>query len=1041
MQKTLDNNGNSNIILPTDRPTDRDALANERFEKSWFAVQSLAKKFLSNLKHYTSKDYQEAEVRKDFIDKLFVALGWDVNHESQHDPYRQEVKIEKPEKKAKGRADYSFSIAPHFKRVRFFVEAKRPQQDIATADNCFQAIRYSWPRNLPIAILTDFQYIYVLDSRYRPNINSSVSRIVDKWHCNDFNNRESFERLYWLLSREAVIKGAIENYADNVLPPPQSAVKQYSLFAHDVREFDDDFLQQLDDWRVSLASAFKKANNALTDNQLTEAVQRALDRLVFIRFLEDKLIEPDKIIERFGQNNKSHWQDFISVSKRLDETYNGIVFKPHSVVDDKNFQPNGTDFTQICDELTDEHSPYNFDSIPVEILGRIYERFLGKVVQSKRKTVEVIEKDDVRKAGGVFYTPDYIVAYMVEQSLGDKIKGKTPDEILKLHVIDTACGSGSFLIGAFGFLLETISTYYKKYPNKAKKGTLEERGDDGEKHLTLNYKRGVLINCIFGVDIDSQAVEVAQLSLYLKLMEDETTNSAHQSQMEIGAALLPSLMNNVVVGNSLVSLDDGDGDLFVLEKLRATKSLNFKATFPKVFQSGGFDLVIGNPPYIKEYTNREAFERVHNSPYYEGKMDLWYLFACLGLDWLKPESGVLAFIATNNWVTNAGAKKLRAKITVDAQIKQLIDFGDFKVFRDAGIQTMILIAQRSQKLASYQFDFRRLIGIKPQLSDAQALLEKVTGRDREYLTPTLDRSRVPTAPLTFSNSNIEAVLNQIASKKNFELDGKEIGNGIHPHHDFVNKKIADASNGIFTNGEGIFGLTQNEKNNLNLTKDELRLIKPYFTSEELERYYANPQNKLWIIYTGSEFKNPETILPYPNLKTHLDKFKQVITSDNKPYGLHRAREERFFIKDSIVAQRKCPNHPSFTYVDFPCYVPAMFNIIQTNRVDLKFLTGLLNSKLVKFWLRHRGKMQGQNFQVDKEPLMAIPLCVPSKIEQDKIAKLVKQIIECKQKRPSAQTDDDRVWFDRTIRQFENQIDALVVKLYELDENAQMLLDN
>ena len=388
-----------------------------------------------------------------------------------------------------------------------------------------------------------------------------------------------------------------------------------------------------------------------------------------------------------------------------------------------------------------------------------------------------------------------------------------------------------------------------------------------------------------GKILHSQAVEVAQLSLYLKLMEDETTNSAHQSQMEIGAALLPSLMNNVVVGNSLVSLDDGDGDLFVLEKLRATKSLNFKATFPKVFQSGGFDLVIGNPPYIKEYTNREAFERVHNSPYYEGKMDLWYLFACLGLDWLKPESGVLAFIATNNWVTNAGAKKLRAKITVDAQIKQLIDFGDFKVFRDAGIQTMILIAQRSQKLASYQFDFRRLIGIKPQLSDAQALLEKVTGRDREYLTPTLDRSRVPTAPLTFSNSNIEAVLNQIASKKNFELDGKEIGNGIHPHHDFVNKKIADASNGIFTNGEGIFGLTQNEKNNLNLTKDELRLIKPYFTSEELERYYANPQNKLWIIYTGSEFKNPETILPYPNLKTHLDKFKQVITSDNKPYGL------------------------------------------------------------------------------------------------------------------------------------------------------------
>ena len=1035
---------------PASQPASH-ALANERFERSWFAVQSLAKKFLSDLKHYTSKDYQEAQVRQDFVDKFFVALGWDVYHESQHDPYRQEVKIEKPEKKAKGRADYSFSIAPHFKRVRFFVEAKRPQQDIATADNCFQAIRYSWPRNIPIAVLTDFQYIYVLDSRYRPNINSSVSRIVDKWHCDDFKSRESFERLYWLLSREAVMNGSIENYAENELPPPQSAVKQYSLFAHDVREFDDDFLQQLDDWRVSLASAFKKADNTLTDTQLTEAVQRTLDRLVFIRFLEDKLIEQDKIIERFGQNNKSHWQDFISVSKRLDETYNGIVFKPHSVVDNKNFQPSSADFTQICDELTDEHSPYNFDSIPVEILGRIYERFLGKVVQSKRKTVEVIEKDNVRKAGGVFYTPDYIVAYMVEQSLGDKIKGKTPDEILKLHVIDTACGSGSFLIGAFGYLLETISTYYKKYPNKAKKGVLEARGDDGEKYLTLNYKRGVLINCIFGVDIDSQAVEVAQLSLYLKLMEEETTNSAHQSQMEIGAALLPSLMNNIVVGNSLVSLDDGGGDLFFLEKLRATKSLNFKMTFPKVFQSGGFDLVIGNPPYIKEYTNREAFEHVHNSPYYEGKMDLWYLFACLGLDWLKPESGVLAFIATNNWVTNAGAKKLRAKITVDAQIKQLIDFGDFKVFRDAGIQTMILIAQRSQKLASYKFDFRRLIGTKPQLSDAQALLEKAMGCDREYLTPTLDRSRVPTAPLTFSDSNIEAVLNKIASKKNFELDGKnEIAQGIVPNPDVVSAKSLELipsekqrTYNIFA-GQGVFVVGANHFKSP--SREEKRFIKPLYEPTDIEKYAVVTTAKKHIIYS-TRANTEYSELPI-RLYKHLEQFREIMEERRenqqgrlKFFQLHWPRDERFFQSGAkILSVRKCGT-PTFAYTENEAYVMMSFNIVKTNRVDLKFLTGLLNSKLVKFWLRHRGKMQGQNYQVDKEPLMAIPLCVPSKIGQEKIAKLVKQIIECKQKRPSAQTDDDRVWFDRTIRQFENQIDELVGKLYELDENAQSLLDD
>ncbi len=584
------------------------------------------------------------------------------------------MKLEKPEKKAKGRADYAFSLAPHYNRVRFFVEAKRPQANIATPDNCFQAIRYSWPKGLPIAVLTDFHSLYIIDSRFRPNISSADSRIVKKWYCSDYSDRDKFEELYWLLSREAVAKGSIELFAATELPVPQAATKQYKLFAGEMREFDDDFLQQLDTWRESLASAFNRANYALTAEQLTEFVQRTLDRLVFIRFLEDKGIEPDEIIARFGQANKKYWHDFIATCRRLDQTYNGIVFKPLVELDDRTFQPDDSVFADICDDLTDEHTPYNFDSIPVEILGRIYERFLGKVVQSKNKTVEVVVKENVRKAGGVFYTPDYIVAYMVDQSLGIQVKNKKADDILKLRIIDTACGSGSFLIGVFGCLLQAIATYYRKYPKEAKKGVLEMR--DGEQHLSLRHKREILVNCIYGVDIDAQAVEVAQLSLYLKLMEEETTYSALQQQIEIGAALLPSLSANIVVGNSLVTLEDDGGDLFSLEKLRETKSLDFRATFPQAFRSGGFDLVIGNPPYIKEYTNKEAFEHVRLSPYYEGKMDLWYLFACRGLDWLKPESGILAYIATNNWVTNAGAKKLRAKITVDTRIEQFIDFGN-----------------------------------------------------------------------------------------------------------------------------------------------------------------------------------------------------------------------------------------------------------------------------------------------------------------------------------------------------------------------------
>jgi adenine-specific DNA-methyltransferase len=1023
-------------MIENDKPNQQ---STTKFELSWHQVNILVDKFLLNNEYYLSSEYQEAHVRDEFIDKLFVALGWDVNHNEQHDPYRQEVRIEKPEKKAKGRADYAFSISPQYKRVRFFVEAKRPQVNIATADNCFQAIRYSWPQRLPIAVLTDFNYLYIIDSRYQPKIDSAESRIVLKWHCSEFKSQEKFAQLYWLLSRDAVSNGSIELFAETELPQQQSATKQYSLFAHEAREFDDVFLQQLDDWRQILATAFKKANKKLTNNQLTECVQRTLDRLVFIRFLEDKRIEPDQIVARFGQGNKKHWHDFITRCKSLDQTYNGIVFKPHSILDSRDFDPDSTVFAEICDELTDDHSPYNFDSIPVEILGRIYERFLGKVVQTSSNEVSVVEKEDVRKAGGVFYTPDYIVAYMVDQSLGAQVANKKPDEIIKLRIIDTACGSGSFLIGTFSFLLEVIAAYYRKSPKSAKKGMLENR--DGDIHLSLSYKREILKKCIYGVDIDTQAVEVAQLSLYLKLMEDETTSSAHQQQIEIGVALLPTLTSNIVVGNSLVTLDHENDDLFSIEKIRAAKSLDFKAAFPDAFNSGGFDLVIGNPPYIKEYTNKDAFEHVRSSPYYQGKMDLWYLFACRAMDWLKNETGILAYIATNNWVTNSGAKKLREKITADACIDQLIDFGDFKVFKDAGVQTMILIAKKCKTPSIYQLDYRRLSGAKRTLTDAQGLLEKVDGIGREYLEPTIDRTAQSSTLLTFTNTDNQTLLNKIASKSNFKFDGKrEIAQGIVAPQDSVNATAKSKLGNGFSVGQGVFIISDAEKKQLGAEKAELRIIKPYYTSSELGKYAAIKKNKLWVIYTDSRFKKDDAIAPYPSIKKHLDKFSAIITSDNYPYGLHRARDENFFIGEKIISLRKC-GEPTFTYTDFPCYVSQTYNVIKTDRVNLHFLTGLLNSRLIKFWLKHQGKMQGQNFQIDKEPLLSIPLCIPSKKIQEDIAKLVNLIIKFKLDMPNSNTDADKEYLQGLINQYDNKIARTVEDIYELSEDERVMLDS
>lgn len=393
----------------------------------------------------------------------------------------------------------------------------------------------------------------------------------------------------------------------------------------------------------------------------------------------------------------------------------------------------------------------------------------------------------------------------------------------------------------------------------------------------------------------------------------------------------------------------------------------------------GFDIVIGNPPYIKEYTNKDAFDGFRKSDYYQGKMDLWYGFSCMMIDNLK-DNGIQTFIAQNNWTTSAGASKLRFKILTDTEIKSFVDFGNYKVFQSAGIQTMIYVVQKKKYEAPYSLKYSVLIDDKIPQSKLNDFLNFDLQNEfaQKYIFEVSD-DMISDKSFTFNTNDDELVLSQILNHSNFKLSEKEVANGIHPHYDFVNKKISEASLGELKNGEGIFGLSDEELKNLNLLTDEKQLIKPYYTTENFKGYYTNPKNKLWLIYTDSSFKNPENIKPYPNIKKHLDRFKNIITSDNKPYGLHRAREERFFLGEKIIVQRKCPDRPVFTYTDFDSYVSATFYVIKPFSLNQKYLTALLNSRLIAFWLRNKGSMQGNNFQLDKAPLLNIPLFVPNDV--------------------------------------------------------------
>ncbi|EAK5667892.1 class I SAM-dependent DNA methyltransferase [Campylobacter coli] len=471
--------------------------------------------------------------------------------------------------------------------------------------------------------------------------------------------------------------------------------------------------------------------------------------------------------------------------------------------------------------------------------------------------------------------------------------------------------------------------------------------------------------------------------------------------------------------------------------LESNHPFEWRFEFPEILDDDGnfkgFDLIIGNPPYIKEAENKELFTNTKKLRTYQGKMDIWYHFVGRGFDILK-NNGYLAFIATNNWVTNSGAKKLRNIVLEESQILSLVDFSSFMVFDSASIQTMIMSFQKTKPPKNYEFHFAKITTQTPIYEDALSLLKNEKTQNNEILSINLTPKKFIDKTLNFTKSDYEELFNKIQKYGKFYLEEREVAQGIVYPQENINKKSLEILGNNFYLGQGIQKLTNEEVENLNLLKNEKILLKPIFESDNIQKYFVKRYNYFWVIYTNSSFKNPNSMDDYPNLKKHLDKFQNVITSDNKPYGLHRARDEKFFTgSPRIVALRKCVGEPKFSYVDFDCYVSATFYVIKTQRINVKYLTAILNSKLVAFWLKHKGKMQGNNYQIDKEPLLNIPIVdtnSKNKKLADELINLVDEILKAKEQDKNANTQE-----------LENKINSLVYKLYNLTEDEIKIIEN
>lgn len=1007
------------------------------FDKAFEEVSQLAKKFGENYSYYARPEYQEAEVRKDFIDKFFIALGWDVNHDHQHNPYEQEVRVEKAQRqqqsKAQKRADYAFYSAPNFKDVKFFTEAKKPAVELKHPDNYFQTIRYGWNANTPVAVLTDFEQFHIIDCRYKPDIRYVFNGQHKEYRFTEYNDKEKFAEIYWLFSREAVLNNSLQKYTETLSKPKGKKVspKGGGLVGAAI---DDSFLEYIDNIREELAKAFKKNDESLGSEALTEAVTRSVDRLVFIRFLEDKLIEPNNHVSEWRS-----WNDFIADCRKLDVKYNGVVFKEHMLLDKKGFA--GAEekmFLDICSDISNFNSPYDFNYIPIHILGSIYERFLGKVVVATDKRVRIEEKPEVRKAGGVYYTPKYIVDYIVANTAGKLIEGKTSKQIDELRFADIACGSGSFLIGVYDCLLD----YHKKYYTEKLKGKTELDGRsedfgnveyrDGQWTLTLKRKQEILLNNIYGVDIDRQAVEVTQLSLFLKMLEDETLTSTQVRQGSLFSKVLPDLSKNIICGNSLIGFDIMEGQLFENDELKKLNPMDYETAFPSIMRKGGFDAIVGNPPYVRQESlgdQKNYFQKKYKV--YHGMADLYTYFFEKGITLLN-ENGLFGIIVGSKWMRAKYGEPLRKWMKLQNIIK-LIDFGDLSVFKGATTYTCIPIV--SPKSNAKQASHTLVYAANIKTLDFKSLSDYIKENEFKLSTQNLDDSS------WILGSEVEKRILLSLRQKGISLK------------EYVNGKIY---RGIVTGFNEAFVISEQIKDEL-ISKDQksIEIIKPYLAGKDIKRYEQPISNK-FLIFT----RRGIDIDTYPAIKQHLLQYKTQLTPKPKDWkgaewngrkpGLYKWFEIQdsieywlSFEKNKILWPGISADVTSFALDKNNYYGNDNNQLIESD--DL-YLLGILNSKISKFFLTQIcDQVQGGFYRLKIIYIEQIPIKKviekEDKILHDQIVTLVTQMLEAKKQLGAAQTEGDKNFLENKCASLERQIDNLVYKLYDLTEEEIKIVEN
>lgn len=1023
-------------------------------------VLKLCETFAEHREHFRSGNYNEFQLRKQFLDPLFEALGWDMANTQGLAPQYRDVIHEDaikigPHVKA---PDYAFTL--HGQR-KFFLEAKKPsvniKGDVAPA---YQLRRYAWSAKLPLSILSDFEEFAIYDTRIKPSPGDASSK-ARTFYCTYDQYAEKWDEIAAIFSRDAILKGSFDKYADSAKKKKGTA------------EVDTAFLEEIERWRDLLARNFALRNPSLTVRDLNFAVQKTIDRLVFLRICEDRGTE-DYGRLRVVANGTQTYPRLLELFRAADARYNSGLFHfskeksqaeepdtltPNLAIDDKTLK-------DIIAHLYYPESPYEFSVLPADILGSVYERFLGKTIRlTDGHQAKIEEKPEVRKAGGVYYTPSYIVDYIVQNTLGVLLKGSSgvppassPNEIhdcgqdaraplsineaAKLKVVDPACGSGSFLIVAYQFLLDWHRDRYAESPDKWSKGKTATlyQAKGGEWRLTTAEKKRILLNNIHGVDIDAAAVEVTKLSLLLKVLEGETAEIAQRDFLKERERILPDLANNIKCGNSLIGSDFYDQpemDLLDDEARYRVNVFDWKAGFPEVFKQGGFDCVIGNPPYVRQESIKEMksylgekYESASNTA------DLYAYFIEKAVVLLR-DAGMASYIVSSSFLKASFGTALRRVLKKKAAVTSLTDFGGLPVFESAK-DTYVCIPIFRQIEQPPQIHIRRIDTLE------------ATQRAEQLEAPgyTVPQERFNEEEWSIRTDDENGLLERLCN------DYPSLG-----------KSVSSLYYGLKTGLNECFHLTSAQAHILKASTDHgtAGFIKRIYGGQETRRYaFTETEEYLIVIPAGWSRKNLTSVQTEaaawnelsarnPALADHLLPFRAAAQKrqDQGDFWWELRPCDYYKVLDSskIVFPDICKG-PRFHLDITGAYILNTAYVIDSSD---KSLLGFLNSKLFWFLISHISipfGVRAGEFRyrliyqyMAKIPIRPIDFTNPADVEKhDRMVYLVDRMLAIVPKRRAEANPQAAAQLDAQISATDRQIDRLVYELYGLTEEEIALVE-